>query len=308
MLRITCRFCLQVFVAALLLVADAYGQLLSYKQILDRPDRPQADFKIAYGDDSNQYGELWLPKSAAGTRGKALFPVALMIHGGCWRADLPGPELMAFQADALREAGIAVWSISYRRVGGAGGGYPGTFLDAANGADKLYELAQKYPLDLNRVVATGLSAGGHLALWLAARPNIVSASPLKSAKPVPLKAVVSVAGIPDLAYASTALTACGERAVDKLVDRSQRASLGDAIWKDVSPAELLPLKVKQTLISGVYDPIVAPAHAHRYKMRAASLGETVEIVTFDNAGHFELISPWTPAGHEVVNLILSATK
>ena len=60
-----------------------------------------------------------------------------------------------------------MWNLEYRRVGNAGGGWPGTFLDIARGADHLTALAVKHKLDLSRVIASGHSAGGHLALWLA---------------------------------------------------------------------------------------------------------------------------------------------
>lgn len=307
------RLCTVVFTMTILFAVDAGAQLLTWREVLDRPNRPQPDLKIAYGTDANQYGELWLPK---GANTKAPYPVVLMIHGGCWLAELPGPELLAFQADALREAGVAVWSISYRRLGhkggeNGGGGYPGTFLDAGNGADKLFELAQKYPLDLTHVVATGHSAGGHLALWIAGRPNIASGSALKVNKPLPISAVVGVAAVPDLAYSSSAIAhACGTGTIDALVDLKSRGATGDSdgAWKDTSPLALLPLRVRQTLVFGAQDPIVPAANADRYKSRAAALGEAVEVIKLDNAGHFELISPWTPAGREVVDIILRATR
>jgi acetyl esterase/lipase len=287
------------------LAFPAMAQLLSFQQILDRSQRPQPDHRVAYGADPNQVGELWLP-----TKGTAPYRVVLMIHGGCWLGSLPGPELLAFQADALRSAGVAVWSISYRRIGQPGGAYPGTFQDVAQGADHLKTLAASYPLDLANVVATGHSAGGHLALWAAGRPNIADGSPLKAAAPLPLKAVVAVAGIPDLAFALQAST-CGD-AVDKLVPKPSTAEPADAKanakarWADTSPVELLPLRVPQTLVHGVYDGIVPPVHGYRLRQRATPLGDRVSIVNFDEAGHFELIAPWTPTGQRVVQQILQA--
>jgi acetyl esterase/lipase len=62
---------------------------------------------------------------------------------------------------------VATWSLEYRRIGNPGGGWPGTFADVAEGADHLRVLARTYPLDPNRVIVIGHSAGGHLALWLA---------------------------------------------------------------------------------------------------------------------------------------------
>ncbi|HUF31378.1 MAG TPA: hypothetical protein VMM77_12070, partial [Gemmatimonadaceae bacterium] len=39
------------------------------------------DERIGYGSDSLQFGELRLP------RGAGPFPVAVVIHGGCWLAE-----------------------------------------------------------------------------------------------------------------------------------------------------------------------------------------------------------------------------
>jgi acetyl esterase/lipase len=283
----------------------AHAQMLTYKNILDRADRPISDHKISYGDHADQYAELWLPKKPA----TPLTPVVVLLHGGCWRADLPGPELVAFLADALRAEGVAVWSITYRRVGTAAekfSPYPDTFLDVISATEKLRAVAEKYALNLNRVVATGHSAGGHLALWLAARPNLPNDSALYKKNPLRIHAAVGIAALADLAYARVASAhACGADTVDKLIDTKSR---GESAYRDTSVVMLQPLKVPQVLISGVYDGIVAPAHALRYRERAKEKNEVVELVTIDNAAHFELIAPWTEAGHLVVQKIIAATK
>jgi acetyl esterase/lipase len=305
------RLCTALLVILALAAVGAFGQLMTYRHVLVRPDRPQPDLKIPYGADPNQIGELWLPKDSPFKNKQGKLPVVLMIHGGCWLAELPGPELLAFQAGALRDAGLAVWSITYRRLGNAGGGYPGTFLDVAAGADKLYALAEKYPLDLTRVVATGHSAGGHLALWAAARRRIDATSPLKADKPLPIEAVVGVAPIPDLAYGAQAVAhACGAATIPRLVDLTTRgaATAIDGAWRDTSPLALLPFNNRQTLIFGSRDTLVPPDNADSYKSRAANLGEPVAVVNLQGAGHFELISPWTPAGREVVERIVKEIR
>jgi acetyl esterase/lipase len=291
------RLITRLLMSALLTAAlPAPAQTLTFLQVLDRPDRPQPDHRLAYGDAPQQFGELWLP------RGAGPHPVVLMIHGGCWQASLPGPELLAFQADALRAAGLAVWSISYRRIGHEGGGHPGTFDDVARGTDRLRVLAQRYPLDLKRLVATGHSAGGHLALWAAARPRLPAGSPLKTAAPLPIPAVVAVAGIADLAHASRTRI-CGA-SVDQLLGGPPTA----ATLQDTSPLALLPLRLPQTLMQGAADRIVPPAASEDYRARAAALGDQVDVVTLDEAGHFELIAPWTPAGRQVVERIVQAVR
>ena len=71
---------------------------------------------------------------------------------------------------------------------------------------------------------------------------------------------------------------------------------------------MLPLDVKQTLIHGALDGIVPPAIGLRYQARAKEMGERVELITLEGAGHFELVAPWTPAGKTVVAKILEALK
>ncbi len=281
----------------------AAAQTLSFKNILERTARPGPTAKIAYGAHPDQYGELWLP--APLSPGAKKLPVVILIHGGCWRADLPGPELVAFMADDLRQQGMAVWNITYRRVGTKAENfspYPDTFRDVAAAAEKLTELANTFPLDLTRVVTTGHSAGGHLAMWLAARHRLPVDSPIYQKAPLPIRAVVGVAAMPDLAYAKVASAhACGADTVDLLVNSKERK---DTAYRDTSIVPLLPVGVRQVLVSGVYDAIVAPAQALRYRERAKEKNETVELLTIDNAGHFELIAPWTPPGRMVIETIV----
>ncbi len=285
-------------------MSNASAQTLSFKDVLDRTPRPTPSHKVAYGPHADQYAELWLPETVVEP-----LPVVVMLHGGCWRADLPGPELVAFLSQAIAKQGIAVWSMTYRRVGTKAENfspYPDTFLDVAAAADKLREIASRYKLDLSRVVATGHSAGGHLALWLAARPKLPAGSPLTTSQPQPIHAAVGIAALADLQYAKSASAhACGNDTVDLLINTKDRK---DAAFLDTSVTPLLPLGVPQTLISGVYDGIVAPAHALRYRERAKTKGETVQLLTLDDAGHFELISPWTAPGARVVETLVNTVK
>src|SRR5262245_51324652 len=80
------------------------------------PSKP-ATARIAYGSDPLQFGDLRMPP------GRGPFPVAIVIHGGCWlsRYSLVNSTPLA---DALRDAGIATWNIEYRRTEDSGGGWP----------------------------------------------------------------------------------------------------------------------------------------------------------------------------------------
>jgi acetyl esterase/lipase len=274
-------------------------KLESFSELLAKP-RQKADARIAYGADPNQFGELWLPA------GKGPFPVVVLIHGGCWQASLPGTILMDYMAADLRAKGVAVWNLEYRRIGHSGGGYPGTFLDVTAGVDKLRDLAKARNLDLSRVVVAGHSAGGHLTAWTAARGRLPTTSPLYVAKPLSIRAAVSIDGINDLeAYRAAGPGRCGEPAtVDKLLEGAPKPSP----YADSSPRELLPTKVPQVVVSGELDPIVPVKLARDYARAATRLGTPTELIVFPNAGHFEPIDPGTPAGRAVDDKLLALSR
>src|SRR5450830_1825712 len=124
---------------------------------------PQPDARIAYGPAPSQFVELFKPAGAGP------FPVAVLIHGGCWTVEFGGIEQMRNMAGDLVKQGIAVWNVEYRRVDEPQGGYPGMYQDVAVALDRLREEAPANGLDARRVVLVGHSAGGHLAQWGAAR-------------------------------------------------------------------------------------------------------------------------------------------
>ncbi|WP_332638758.1 alpha/beta hydrolase [Brevundimonas sp.] len=257
---------------------------ITFSQLLNQP-RQSTDRRIAYGADPLQFGELWVPRS--GRR----HPVIVLIHGGCWRADLPGTELMDYMAANLRDRGYAVWNLEYRRIGHPGGGYPGTFQDIAAGIDHLRALAPKYGLDLQRVAVSGHSAGGHLALWAAGRDRLPATSPLSVENPLPMRGAVALAGIADLAgYRETGPDACGgPSTIDGLVGIQETG--GRDVFGDTSPPSLLPLGDRQVVVSGALDHIVPPRFGQEYTAAAQSAGDPAKSVVLEGAGHFELIDP-----------------
>ncbi len=270
-----------VLTAATLLPLAATGSP-SYKELLARP-RNTPDAHIAYGKEALQYGDLYLPKT------KGLHPTIVLIHGGCWLAELPGPELMDPMAGALRDHGYAVWSIEYRRIGHPGGGYPGTFADVGNAIDALSGLAPRYHLDLSHVVLVGHSAGGHLA----------RASALRSRDPLPVRGVVSLSGILDLpAYRESGGDACGGAdTIDAIAGK--RADP----YADTSPAALVPIGVPQAVVSGANDRIVAAHFGHDYARKAKTAGDRIDDVEIADAGHFDLIDPQAPQWPQVLAVI-----
>jgi acetyl esterase/lipase len=270
--------------------------VMSTADLLALP-QPVPDHQLAYGPGPLQYGELRLP-SGAGPH-----PVAVVIHGGCWLSQFDLGHISSFAA-ALARAGVATWSVEYRRVGDTGGGWPGTFADVAAAADHLREISDEYSLDLGRVVSVGHSAGGHLALWLAGRHGLGGGDVLRGDAPLRLVGVVALAGVPDLEafYGSESCNAViGELLggpPSEVPDRLRRAS----------PIEMLPLGVAQTLIVGAHDSIVPPASAESYAAVARRAGDRVTVLELADAGHFELVAPESTAWPAVRDAVLETLQ
>ena len=263
----------------------APAPLMDWPDLLARP-MPSPTREFAYGARPEQVADLWLPA------GKGPFPVVLMVHGGCWRSGVAKLTIMNYVAEDLRRRGVAVWNVEYRGVDRPGGGYPGTFEDVAAGADKLAAIAPAYHLRTDRVVAFGHSAGGHLALWLAARPRIPVGSPLRSARPLPIAAVVSSGGLPDL-EAVRAQDICGAGNVAKLVGPPSPSHAD--VYADTSPAELGVGRDVERLISGEEDPLAPPTLADAYAAKMKPKGARISTLAVPDTGHVELIAPGTAA-------------
>ncbi len=285
---------LVALVAAAAVVVSTAAPLMDWPDLLGRP-LPRPSERVAYGPGSMQFGELWLPV------GKGPFPVVLMIHGGCWRSNIAKLSIMNYAAHDLAARGVAVWNIEYRGIDRPGGGYPGTFEDAAAAADALRGVAASHHLEVDRVIAVGHSAGGHLALWLAGRPSLPKSSVLWRPHPLPIAGVVSLGGVPDL---TTAAAGCGEDSVRGLVGEPSAAR--PDVLADTSPAELA-IHARVAVVNGEQDGIAPPSMARAFVAKMARRGMHFDQIVLPDTGHVELIAPgtraWTSAVAETKRLL-----
>ncbi|MFE2182236.1 alpha/beta hydrolase [Streptomyces sp. NPDC059455] len=275
----------------------------------------------AYGEHPDQVVDFYLPPP--GTDGAARpAPLVLLFHGGAWRAPYDRRHVSPFAA-FLAGRGLAAASVEYRR-GGAdaarAGRWPETFDDIAAAVDTVPGLVRELGLpgvDPERVVLTGHSAGGHAVLWAAARHRLPSGTPWHLASPSPLRGVVALAPIADLATAR-ALDVCSG-AVDELLGEGDGEGAvggggggagggtvdGDELTVRLGladPAALLPTAIPTTIVQGGTDIDVPPAVADAFVEAAARAGQDVRLIRTDG-GHFPPIDPTTPAAHTVAEEI-----
>jgi len=258
-------------------------RLMTSGELEALPSQPP-DQRVAYGDDPNQYGELRVPP------GPGPHPVAVLIHGGCFKAAYASVQDLAPMADALKAGGIATWNVEYRRLGNPGGGWPGTYLDVGSAVDYIRSLADEYELDLARVIIVGHSAGGHLAMWAAARPRVAPASVIHFDNPLPVRGVLDLAGPVDLtANIAGYERLCGDTVITDLLGGTP-AEVPER-YAQASPMKLLPLGLPQVLVIGEHEDFVPRPLDDAYVRAAEQAGDGVRLIVIPSVGHFEIASP-----------------
>ncbi|MFF4398145.1 alpha/beta hydrolase [Streptomyces sp. NPDC001480] len=251
------------------------------------------DATRAYGDHPDQVIDFYAPRGES-TAGGA--PLVVVLHGGAWRAPYDRHHITPF-ADSLAARGFAVANVEYRRgsatpAQGAdapvAGRWPDTFDDVAAALDALPALVREAlpQADPRRTVLTGHSAGGHLALWAAARHVVPADSPWRTDGPAPLRGVVALAPIADFAVAGK-LEVCGNAALQLLGGQEKFAERRPY----ADPALLLPTGIATTIVQGRTDLVVPEAVAESYAEAAAKAGEMVGLTLLEEVGHFPLIDP-----------------
>jgi acetyl esterase/lipase len=261
---------------------------------------PAPSATYAYGHAPSQYAELFVPA------GSGPFPVAVLVHGGCWTREFGGITQLRNMAGALAARGIAVWNVEYRRVDEAGGGYPGTYQDINAALDLLAAQAGAHRLDVHRLVAVGHSAGGQLVQWMAGRSRIAPGSPLYQATPLPVRDIVSLGGLADLRHEQALIKSSCERDIADLTGVPSVAR--PDVFSDTNAAELMPNGSHTVLVTGELDTVSPPRVAHDYAARARQAGDAAEVVILPGASHYDEVAASSQAWPTVLAIIENALQ
>ncbi|CAM5571413.1 alpha/beta hydrolase [Streptomyces tanashiensis] len=249
------------------------------------------DATAAYGGHPDQVVDFYAPRD-----GRTRAPLVVALHGGAWRAPYDRQHLTPF-VDFLARRGFAVANVEYRRGPGlphqggtapVAGRWPETFDDVAAALDAVPDLAAAHlpQADPRRTVLTGHSAGGHLALWAAARHVLPEGSPWRLPAPTELRGVVALAPIAHFGRA-VELGVCGGAVTQLLGGEAEYAARAAA----TDPSALLPTGIATTVVQGREDADVPYAVAEAYAEAAAKAGEEVGLTLLEGIGHFPLIDP-----------------
>jgi acetyl esterase/lipase len=151
------------------------------------PDSVSLEANIPY----DQYKETVLDILQSKEPSKEKRPGVIIIHGGGW---VNGMKEQRVEYAALKYVahGFVVANVEYRLAKVATA--PAAVTDVLKAAQWFHKNAAKYHVDAKRIVVTGDSAGGHLALMVAMTPRSAKLGP-----PAKVAAVVNFYGITDVA-------------------------------------------------------------------------------------------------------------
>jgi len=232
--------------------------------VLGRPAR-DPDLTTSYGPLTDHAVDVWLPAEPAAAT------LVIFLHGGFWRAEYDRAHIAPL-AEALADAGYVVATPEYRRTG-AGGGWPETFDDIRAAVAAVPGLVPAS----GRTLVAGHSAGGHLALWVAAE--------------VAVDGVVALAPVADLRETyrrdldGGAVVALLGGGPDAVPDRYAAAD----------PMARLPLPVPAVLVHGRLDQHVPVSFSQHYARAAQAAGAAIRVDLLPAADHFAVIDPQSAA-------------
>ncbi|MBV2129864.1 alpha/beta hydrolase family protein [Arsukibacterium indicum] len=246
---------------------------VSYSSLAALPYN-DTSIRLQYGPEPLQYGQLYLPPAA--TLNKRA-PLLVFIHGGCWLNAYDISHSRAF-SQAVANAGVAVWSVEYRRTGDEGGGWPGTYTDVLQALQYSQQALSAYAVDSSNIAIAGHSAGGQLALLAAgqAYQQLVSES-LPS-----IKGVIGLAAITDMPAYASGTNSC-QRAASQFLGGT--ASEQPQRYQEANPGQQV-MHPATLLLHGSADTIVPLEQASNSNM-------SYQIIA--DAGHFDWIHPHTRA-------------
>jgi acetyl esterase/lipase len=148
-------------------------------------------------------------------------------------------------------------------------------------------MAKEHGLDARRVVVIGHSAGGQLAVCLAARESS-------------LRGVVSLAGVLNL-QRTWELHLSNDAVVEFL--GGTPASVADH-YREADPMQVVIAGVPQRIVHGKNDDVVPPAFGRDYVVAKKARGERVELIEIEKCGHFDVIDPRSGAWREVERAVM----
>ena len=231
--------------------------------------------------------DVYRPRGAAGPN-----PTLIYIHGGGWTNGSKEASALTFLP--YLEMGWSVVNVAYRLADAAHA--PAAVEDCRCALRWVYRNAERMGFDLDRIVVTGNSAGGHLALTTGMLPasagldrqcpgdrRRVWTTGTTSTAPLEVAAIINWYGITDVHdLANRTPGTSGNFTEAWLGSGADR----DDVARRVSPTNYIHADLPPILtIHGDQDSIVPYDHATRLHEALEAAGVANKLVTIEGGGH-----------------------
>lgn len=240
------------------------------KETVSTDKDPQTLLNVAYGSDTAQRMDVYLPADRSSGQTKAI----VMIHGGSWTSGHRS-ELRAYvDTFKRRMPHLAVINVSYRLVK-APRIFPVPEQDVNAAIEFIANKATEWGIDKANIALLGVSAGGHLALLQA----------YKQQAPVRIKAVVDFFGPTDL---EAMYRQAGHPLVNVLLSTvtGTTPDANNAVYYQLSPVNFVTAQSPPTLILHGTDDEVVPlsqSQALQQKLQVAGVPHLLQV--YPGEGH-----------------------
>ena len=228
--------------------------------------------RMQWGAEEWQYADLYMPDDESPYANSNGVPCVMLIHGGFWKSEWTS-ELMKPVAQDLADAGVAAWNIEFK---GWSEGDEGVWMDTLSDVLRAWgQLALLPGIDIVRSMVMGHSAGGQLALLLAAKAE---------RKPW---LVIAQAPITDLVGADRSKLSDDGDAVRRWIGCSPEEN--PSLWSQLSPIDHPPASAV-LLVHGEDDEDVPKSQSETYARVMSAKGTDVQKLWLPG-DHYTLIDP-----------------
>lgn len=241
--------------------------------------------RMQWGAEEWQFADLYMPDNESPFANEHGLPCVMLIHGGFWKSEYTS-ELMKPIAEDLAEAGLAAWNIEFKRWNDE---ETGVWMDTLSDVLRAWgQLALLPGIDIMRSMVMGHSAGGQLALLIAAK-----------AERKPWLAIAQ-APITDLVGADHAKLSDDGDAVRKWIGCAPEED--ESLWSNLNPVDNPPI-APVLLIHGEEDDEVPIEQSETYARIMNAKGSDVQKVWLPG-DHYSIIDVASDDWLVIVNSIL----
>ena len=226
--------------------------------------------RMQWGAEEWQFADLYMPDIESPFSNEHGLPCVMLIHGGFWKSEYTS-DLMKPIAEDLAEAGLAAWNIEFKRWNEK---EAGVWMDTLSDVLRAWgQLALLPGIDIMRSMVMGHSAGGQLALLLAAK-----------AERKPWLAIAQ-APITDLVGADHAKLSDDGDAIRRWIGTTPEEN--PQLWSNLNPVDNPPIS-PVLLIHGEEDDEVPISQSENYARIMNAKGADVQKVWLPG-DHYSII-------------------